>query len=338
MAFLSFIIVFGIVAIVHELGHFFIGKAFGFRIMEFAIGFGPALWRKRRGETEYVLRALPLGGLNRFDDGEEGRPKDRRSFAERPYYQRFLVILSGSVMNILLAVAIVSSLFAITGTPVIQIEQTIAGSPSERAGFLSGDIILKLNDQTMLTSESIVAILSVSSGIPVDILIDRDGETKLITVAPEKDPEDGRGKIGIYMSGALIRTGPLKAAANGVRFLSEIIKLTVNAIGKLFLKHDLSQVSGPVGIAVASAEAARSGASSFILLIALVSVSLGIFNLIPLPILDGGWLLFMTVERLTGRKIPDRVMNALKLAGIAVFVMLALYATYTDIARLISGR
>jgi len=338
LAFLSFIIVFGIVSIVHELGHFLTAKAFGFRILEFAIGFGPTLWKKRRGDTEYCLRALPFGGLNRFDDGEDGRVRDGRSFGMRPFYQRFLVILSGPVMNVILAIVLVASLFAVAGTPVTMIDQTIPGSPAEAAGLLEGDIILRINGQPMLTSESIVSVLSGSSDIPVDIIVERGGEAVEVTAVPAKDPSDGRGKIGIYMIGTLKKTGPAEAFANGVRFLSEIVRLTVAAIGRLFLGSDLSQVSGPVGIAVASAEAAKSGMPSFLLLIALVSISLGVFNMIPLPILDGGWLLFMSIERITGKKIPDGVMNALRLAGIAFFIVLAIYATYSDITRLIVGR
>ena len=162
MAFLSFLIVFGIVSIVHELGHFLTGKAFGFRILEFAIGFGPALFRRKRGETEYCLRALPLGGLNRFDDGEDGRTADAHSFTNRPFLQRFLVILAGSAMNILLAILLVAILFAATGTPTISIADTVPGSPAEAAGIVKGDIILEIEGKAMLTSESIVSVLSTS--------------------------------------------------------------------------------------------------------------------------------------------------------------------------------
>ena len=130
----------------------------------------------------------------------------------------------------------------------------------------------------------------------------------------------------------------MKALSNGIKFLFEIVKLTVAALGQVIVGRGLDQISGPVGIAVASAEAARNGISSFVLLIALVSISLGVFNLIPLPILDGGWLLFMSIEKITGKKIPEKLMYALKLAGIALFIMLAVYATYSDIARLIVGR
>ncbi len=338
MSILAFLIVFGIVSIVHELGHFLTAKAFGFRILEFAIGFGPVLFKKKRGETDYCLRALPLGGLNRFDDGEDGRGTDGRSFSRRPYYQRFLVILSGALMNILLAVALVSVLFSVTGTPVTVIEDTVPGSPAETSGFRKGDIILEIDGKPMLTSESIVSVLSSSSGITVDITVERDGSIIEVPTTPAKDPADGRGKIGIYMSAALKKTSVPVAFANGVKFLSEIIKLTISAIGRLFVGRDLEQLSGPVGIAVASAEAARNGLSSFILLIALVSVSLGVFNLIPLPILDGGYLVFMTIEKMTGRSIPERVMSALKLAGMAFFILLAIYATYSDITRIFLGR
>ncbi len=338
MSILAFLIVFGIVSIVHELGHFMTAKAFGFRILEFAIGFGPVLLKRKRGETEYCLRALPLGGLNRFDDGEDGRGTDERSFSRRPFFQRFLVILSGALMNILLAIALVSVLFSVTGTPVTVIEDTVPGSPAELSGFLKGDIILEINGQPMLTSESIVSVLSMSSGIAVDITVERGGSIVKVPTTPTEDPADGRGKIGIYMSGGLKKTSVPVAFKNGVKFLTEIIKLTVAAIGKLFVGRDLDQLSGPVGIAVASAEAARNGLSSFVLLIALVSVSLGVFNLIPLPILDGGYLVFMTIEKITGRRIPDRVMNALKLAGMAFFILLAIYATYSDITRIFLGR
>jgi regulator of sigma E protease len=338
LAFLSFLIVFGIVSMVHELGHFLVGKLFKFRILEFAIGFGPALIKKIKGETTYCLRILPLGGLNRFDDGEEGRPADSRSFANRPFYQRFLVILSGSIMNILLAIVIVTSLFAITGTPVISIADTIPGSPAEAAGIQKGDIILSIDGKAMLTSESIVSVLSASSDKQVDITVEREGNEVVIAVTPKLDPADARGKIGIYMEQVLKKTGFLKAISNGTRFLAEIIKLTLIALGRVITGNGLDQISGPVGIAVASAEAAKSGMSSFVLLIALISVSLGVFNLLPLPILDGGWLLFMSYERITGRKIPDRLMYALKVGGIALFIALAVFATYSDIARLIVGR
>ncbi len=338
MAFLSFIIVFGIVSIVHELGHFLTGKAFGFRILEFAIGFGPAILRRKKGETEYAVRVLPLGGLNRFDDGEDGRGTDGRSFANKPYYQRFLVILAGSAMNILLAVLLVSILFAFTGTPVISIADTIPGSPAAESGFLKDDIILEIEGKAMLTSESIVAILSASDGQLVDITIDRNGAKQTISVTPELDPADGRAKIGIYMQQVLKRKGVAASFSDGVRFLYEIIKLTVRALGEVATGRGLDQISGPVGIAVASAEAARNGIASFVLLIALISVSLGVFNLIPLPILDGGWLVFMTIERITGKKIPEKLMYSLKIAGIALFIALALYATYSDVLRIFLGR
>ncbi|HOA15911.1 MAG TPA: RIP metalloprotease RseP, partial [Bacillota bacterium] len=232
----------------------------------------------------------------------------------------------------------VSVLFSVTGTPVTVIEDTVPGSPAETSGFRKGDIILEIDGKPMLTSESIVSVLSSSSGITVDITVERDGSIIEVPTTPAKDPADGRGKIGIYMSAALKKTSVPVAFANGVKFLSEIIKLTISAIGRLFVGRDLEQLSGPVGIAVASAEAARNGLSSFILLIALVSVSLGVFNLIPLPILDGGYLVFMTIEKMTGRSIPERVMSALKLAGMAFFILLAIYATYSDITRIFLGR
>lgn len=336
MTILAPIVVFGLIVLIHEGGHFLTAKLTGMKVEEFAVGFGPQLWSRRRGETLYSLRLFPLGGFNKIMGMAPGESTNPRAFTERPVWQRLLVISAGSLMNILSAFLIFAGLFLAVGvqsfpnTPVIG--SVMAGSPAAAAGMQAGDRILAIDGNPVDHWVDMAELLGQRGSHVVSVSLERDGAEKTLSVIPE-DQGNGRAMVGItpYMESRSVGIGEaLLLGADRCVFVMQAVFAGLSAV----VSGQSADVSGPIGVARMAGTVAEVGAVQFLLFIAILSLNLGIMNLFPIPLLDGG-LLFLTLgEAILGKKLPERALYYIQTIGITILVGLFLFATYNDLSAL----
>jgi regulator of sigma E protease len=379
LAIVAPILVFGIVVFVHELGHFLAAKAVGVYTPRFSIGFGKALWKKRYGETEYVLALLPIGGYVRMaskDDeatafmegGSEnavtevathGEPMDPnammpfgpkpippdRWFESKPIPARLMILLAGVTMNILLSLVVMTGMFAYYGDPYMstRADSLFADRPGAQAGLLRGDSIVSINGVTV-DWEQLVTKVSASPGVPLTIGVLRDGRAREFRVTPTADtitnPSTGKidsvGRIGIVPVQLSRPIGPLQAVASGWQATWRMAGMVIDALHGLATRRvAASELGGPIMIAQASVQAARGGAEQLLFLVALISTNLAVFNLLPIPILDGGQIVITVLEGIKGKAFSMRTREYILRAGLAAVLLLFALVTYNDLRRLV---
>lgn len=342
---LAFLVVVGIVVLVHEFGHLVAAKSCGVKVYEFAIGFGPRLFSWTRGDTLYAVRALPLGGLCRFagmDDsdaaGEHVGEDDPRSFLNRPVWQRILIVVAGPLMNFLLAIVILSVIFASYGVPMATVVEVFQESPAAAAGFEADDTILSIDGKPVASVAGFINTIASSWGKELKVEVLREGRKIVLEVTPVRDSETNIGRVGMSLMEVPGKTGAGGAILGSFRYTWGIIDTTLTSMGAALSGRVKAEVAGPVGIAGMSAQAARRGFPSLMMLVALISTSLGLLNLMPIPVLDGGWVLLLIVEAARGKPLSPQVEGFLKFVGLALLVLLMIYATVSDISRLVLQR
>lgn len=340
---LAFVIVLGVLVSVHEVGHFSMAKLFKVRVFEFALGFPPRLFGFRRGDTLYAVNLIPLGGYVRMM-GENGTDSDHpESFGYKPWWQRGMILLAGPVMNILLAVILFFAASAWLGMPVATntIGVVQPNSPALRAGLRTGDTIVKVDGKNVSTYDQFHAILTKRVGQRVSITVRRGGNERTVNVVPRRSPPAGQGPVGFGVTSAL-RT---YSAGNSLGMSLDQIRQTVmvipNLIGGLVQHQSAPGVTGPIGIARYTGAAAMSvpqrGAGGLVGLVALISASLGIFNLLPIPALDGGRIVFVAISAVRRKRIDPQVEGMVHLVGMATLLLLVALVSYRDIVSWASG-
>ncbi|MGE3960889.1 MAG: RIP metalloprotease [Dehalococcoidia bacterium] len=353
---LLFIFILLALVLAHEAAHFATAKMFGIRVHEFGVGFPPRIAGKRFGETEYTVNWLPIGGFVRLE-GEEN-PTGPRSLAARPAWQRLIVLASGAVINLVLPV------FLFAGALMIpheipegnaEITQVIADTPAAEAGLQEGDVILAIEGRTTKNLIEASRYVRVYQGKTIEILVRRGGEELTVPVYARWSFPEGQGPTGIQIAPVAVASdgssftvtesqAPWTAVGNGFRLTWDTMILARNQVVSWFKGASGPEFQGPVGIAqttgeVASAAGSAQGAISPLLeLAALLSINLGILNLLPLPMLDGGRMFFVVVEVLRGGKrvAPERE-ALVHLVGFVAFMALALVVTFYDVSRIASG-
>lgn len=423
-AVLAFILVLGVLIFVHELGHFVVAKLAGVRVEIFSLGFGPRLLWFTRGETEYRICILPLGGYVKMTGesvDEEVSVEDReKSFTHKPLSKRVPIVIAGSVMNLLLAVVLFPLVYMLglevpaflDSTPVISyidvdgsayreglrdgdiikavsgaeidsweefllqmaidpersleltmargtetIEITLAGgeylgisppmsplignvakdSAAERAGFMYGDTVLAIDGQTIGDWRELRDLLKDSSQQRVFVVKRDDGAEAELTVVPELDEDSGNWRIGItYLQETVFkRYTPVRAVEMGLERAYKMTVLLFEVIRGLFTgEYSMKTLGGPIMIAQVAGQAAETGTAELLLLMAFLSLQLGIINLFPIPVLDGGLLVFFAVEFVIGRPLSDRVIGVAQTIGLVLLVALMLVVTRNDILRI----
>jgi regulator of sigma E protease len=340
--FLVALLVFGLIVFVHELGHFLAARATGIRVLEFAMGFGPKLVGWRRKETDYSLRLLPLGGYCKFE-GEDESSGDPRAFTNAPVWKRFLSIFAGPAMNFVLAyLAVAVFVLAVGYVQTSAVIQAVTpGMTAEAAGFQVGDVITAVDGQPIENSESGAARLSALIGAgrpedPVTLTVDRGGQKLDITVAPQL-AEEGRYRIGIELgivSHSLF--GSLRAAGYEIY---DVTVLMVNGLkGLIFHGEGVKDAMGPVGIvSFMTEEISQGNMATIINLIMIISLNVGIINLLPLPALDGGRLVFLLIEAVRRKPIKPEYEGWVHAAGFFLLIGLIVVLTYQDIMRKVTG-
>lgn len=368
MELLIFLVVLVVLIVVHELGHFFVAKWSGMHVEEFGIGYPPRAWGKKIGDTVYSINWLPLGGFVKIqgEDGEELKEGEvstkvpGKSFGDKSHFKQILVLVAGVAMNLVLAYILLSSILAI-GLPralsdenisrapdaTLTVAGVLPGSPAGTAEILAGDKIVKAyaglrdfegTDATAFTE----FIAATEPGEPVALELMRGDETILISAIPTTGivtSEPDRAALGVSL--AVVGTVPLsipEAFVEGLSYTWQLTKLTtlglIDFFGSIFtFSADLSQVSGPVGIATTVGDASRDGIVSLLFITALISINLAIINLLPIPALDGGRLLFVIIEMVIRRPIPPQYTMYVNAAGFAFLLLLMLVVTISDVSK-----
>ncbi|MBA7497868.1 Regulator of sigma-W protease RasP [subsurface metagenome] len=340
---IAFIFVFSILIFFHEFGHFIAAKAAGVRVYKFAFGFGPRILGFTIKQTEYQICLIPLGGYVKMA-GEMGQGDVKETSEEVPEEQRFdkksvgiraLIVTLGPFMNIATAVVIFSLIFFTNGIPIVTnyISTVIESGPAEQAGILSGDKIIAINSVKMEDPNNIANIINKSSGEKLQITLDREGEILEVFVIPEYDDSYKKGLIGITFEISVEKINIFSAFSKGLIATINIIKLIFTNTVEMITGKVPVEIAGPLGIAQMTGEAAKLGFLNLLYFTAILSIFIGLFNLLPIPILDGGHLLILAIEKLRGKPLEPEKINFMYLIGISLMIIIFIIATYKDILR-----
>lgn len=347
MTIILFILIFGIVVISHEFGHFILAKVNGIRVVEFAVGMGPTILHFTKGETKYSLKLLPFGGACMFDgeDGvnaEEGPPPES-SFLAANVWARISCVLAGPLFNFILAFLFSMVIVGYTGTDLPVLDEVTEGGAAQAAGMQSGDIIKKIDGQNIHLYRELSLFSMANRGEEMEIVFERSGQRQTVTLTPAYDAEEGRYLIGFYGRGEYIKCKGFDLVKYSVYEVQYWMRATFKSLS-MILKGNVSKddVSGPVGIAQFVGETYEEvkpyGLSSVVLsmmnIAILLSVNLGVLNLLPLPALDGGRLVFMLIEVVRGKPVPADKEGMVHFIGLVAFMILMVFIMFNDIMRL----
>jgi len=337
-------IVLGVLVLVHEWGHFIAAKLCGVRVDVFSIGFGNRLWGVKRGDTDYRISALPLGGYVRMagDNPVEERTGAPYEFLSRPRWQRFLIAIAGPATNIILTFLILWGIYLFVGTLPSRIGEVEAGLPAAKAGIQTGDLVVSMDGKPVDTWGALVDQIRNSDGRPIQFVVQRDGKYLPMTVTPEQlKDSDGQTAwmVGFsrppakYQRHGLL-TAAQDAAGETVYETRQIGSVLVGLFNGKVSVHDLA---GPVGIVQLSGEAAKSGPMTLLELTAAISLNLGLLNLLPIPILDGGHVLMLAIEGLLRRELSLTFKERFVQVGLVFLLSIFAFVMYSDILRVIQG-
>lgn len=343
---ISFLLIFCVIVISHEFGHFLLAKKNGIQVNEFFVGMGPTLFHFTKGETVYSLKLLPIGGACVFegDDGlqEKKGEVNERAFPNAPIGARIATIFAGPLFNFLTAFLLAMILVSFCGTDRPVIQGITEGGQAQSAGLEVGDIITGINGEPIHLYRQITLISAMNKGEALEIEYKRDGVEGKTTVVPVYDEATQRYYIGIMGPGEIVKCGPLQTIKCAAYEVEYVVRLTFKSLGMLVQgKVTRDDVSGPVGIVKIVGDtyekAQPYGISSVILsmmnIALLLSVNLGIMNLLPLPALDGGRLVFLIIELVRGKPVPAEKEGMVHLAGMIALMILMVFVLYNDITK-----
>ncbi len=332
---LAAIVIFAVLVIVHEGGHFFAAKALGVKVNEFSVGMGPLIFKRQKGDTQYSLRAFPVGGYVAME-GESEESDDGRAFCSKPAWLKAVVLAAGPFMNFLLAVLVIGCMITYLGTSYTPYIQSVAdGSPAMEAGIEAGDRIISVGGVETETADEISEAVAKASEVSdrVEIQYEKpDGKTVVTAEAGFAENEDGSRYIGIvFKAKHNIFTGMVR----GVQLSAEMEKEMFHVLMQLFTGHgSADDVVGPVGIVNIVDQTAQAGFINLIYLMALLSLNLGLVNILPFPALDGGRLVFLLIRGIAGKKITDSMENAVNFFGMMMLFAFMILITMKDIGSL----
>ncbi|HBG75642.1 MAG TPA: RIP metalloprotease RseP [Clostridiales bacterium] len=333
---------FSIMIMIHEVGHFLVARSVGIYAEELSIGMGPRLLKIPGKETEYSLRLLPIGGYVRFL-GEDEDSDDPRAFNNTKVWKRIAVVVAGPLMNILLAVVLLtvsSFTFGIYDADLPIIEDVISGYPAEKAGLHPGDRILSVGDMDVSRLKDSEAVQKIRSYInengsdPFRVTFERSGQTKHLNVVPSYDKENNRYQLGFYFKVRTRKPGFFEAIGMSFQQTFQLIGVMLTALKDLiFSGTGINGLTGPVGIVGEIGKAAQAGIQQLLNLGIVITINLGVMNLVPFPALDGGKLLLLVVEGLRGKPMDQNKEGYFNLIGFVLLMILMVVVTYKDIIR-----
>ena len=339
----AFLLLFGLVIFVHELGHFVVGKLAGVHVEEFGFGYPPKLfslgtWRG----TEYTVNAVPLGGFVRMGEEDDTRPD---SMANQPWYIRASAYLAGPLMNLFLAL-VCYFVILVFGQQMyvgqVLIEEVAPNSPAQAVGLQPGDQVLSINDVEVESTLDLSRETMLSAGTEVTLTVQRDGETRQFSLVPRVDPPEGQGAMGVMIRMENVETVTVQyplgqAIGRAFQRTWNTFRLIIDGFVGMIRGSVEPDVTGPVGLVQVTGEVARTGWVNLVELGALVSVNLFILNLLPFPPLDGFRILIVAVEVIRGKRVPPQKEGVINAIGMLILLALMFLITYRDIVRWISG-
>lgn len=359
---LPFLAALMVIVFVHEFGHFIVARWCGVKVEAFSIGFGKEIagWYDRHG-TRWKLSWVPLGGYVKFHgdanaasmpDAEEmaRATRDPGNFHGKPVWQRAAVVAAGPAANFILAIAIFAAAFALVGMPVTEprVDEVLPGSAAERAGLQKGDLVLSVDGKTIASFADLQQAIITRPGEALVLLVERGGSPITVSATPElhEEPDGFGGKMRIGLLGikhnaegdTRIETyGPAEALQKGTERTWFIVATTFKYLGKLVTgRESADQLGGPIAMAKAAGDAAANGVFQFVSVIAFLSVSIGLINLFPIPMLDGGHLVYYAIEALRGKPLGPNAQEWGFRIGFSLVIMLMLVGTWNDVTRLVT--
>ena len=345
MTIIWFILILGVIILVHEFGHFIFAKWAGVYVYEFSIGMGPKLFSKKdkKGETEYSIRAIPIGGFVSLAgeevDDDKSVKQDRKLY-NKNFFQRFMIMFAGAMNNFILCflMLLVSAFIygSISQTPVVS--SVSEEYPAYDAGIEAGDTIISIDGDKVSSWSEVQLLIQTAKGNSMDIVLeDKDGKPKNVELTPKVvENEDGTTSylIGVGMGGK-VEKGFLVSIKYAFKTTGSLFGLMITTIKELFTGGvAVKELSGPVGIYTIVGEQAKQGFENIMYLTAFLSINVGVINLLPFPAFDGGRILFLVIEKITGKAIPTKVENMVNSIGFLLLMALMLYVTLNDILRL----
>lgn len=338
----------GVLIVFHEFGHFLLAKLSGVGVLTFSVGFGPKLWVKKKGETEYALSAFPLGGYVKMvgeDPEEEVKAVDlERSFAHKSLLKRIAIVAAGPGFNLLLAVFLLMVVFLFYGVPVLSnlVGAVEPESPAAQVGIQKGDRIIAVDSQAVTAWDDLSSAIKQSGGKPLGLRIQRGDQEVAMTVQPKKrEVKNIFGElkedwmIGIGSQVSIEKGDPGLAVSRAFVQTYEYSKLTLIGLYKMITREvSPRNLGGPILIAQMAGQQAQEGIGSFLAFLAVLSINLGVLNLLPVPVLDGGHLFFFAIEAIIGRPVSLKYREKAQQVGIFLLLMLMIFAFANDIFRL----
>lgn len=351
---LSTVFVLGVLVFIHEAGHFLAAKLFGIRVDQFSMGYPPRMVGKKIGDTDYCLSWIPFGGYVKIagmvdeslDEKQlEGPPKPWE-FRSRSWFQKSTVVTAGPIMNIVFALIFFIVLSLVSGEylnePVVG--KILPGKPAEAAGLVAGDRIVQVNETEIQTWAELTEMIYNSPGIPMQVHVYRDNELMTIDITPEehviKTSEDSEQKVGLLgIERAVQKVSLPQAVVNGANATYGISKLILESLWKLISgQESVKSLGGPVIIAKMAGESARNGFASLLSFTALLSINLALLNLLPLPVLDGGHFVMISLEAVVRKTIPTNVKLIIQQVGMVLILGLMFFVIYNDIVRVVTDK
>jgi regulator of sigma E protease len=326
------ILLFCVMIIPHEFGHFIVAKLVGVQVNEFSMGMGPAIFQRQRGETLYSVRLLPLGGYCAME-AEDEESDNPRAFTNKSAWEKFLVLIAGAAMNVITALLVMIIAVTAYGMPSNTLGTVTSGQPAAKAGIAVGDTIVAINDtKTSTWSEVVSAINSAEQGKTLQVTFKRDGKEKTVSVTPSYSKKDKRYEIGIACGRSHNLFRGIKYGAISTWNLN---KLMIKSIGMLFNgKAGMDDITGPVGMVSMVNQTSSYGGIYYMYLVALICLNLAYINLLPIPALDGGRILFLIIRKLTRGRVSENAEEYFHLVGMTLLLVLFVFVTWNDITRL----
>jgi regulator of sigma E protease len=362
---IAFIIILSVLVLIHEFGHFLVAKKFGIKVEEFGIGFPPRAYGKKIGETIYSINWLPVGGFVKLygeDDAGGGSVRTKtqessgkaskediaRAFYSKPLWQRMLVVTAGVIMNVILAIVLISFLFATQGVPLptdkIVITEVTHNSPAEIAGLKKDDRVVQLDGKKITDTNAFIEETKQHKGQEVTLVVEREGHEFTTKLTPRVNAPKNEGAMGVAITNIEVKKytwyeapvfGTIEAAKFSWMIITGLASMVVD-----FVTHGVKPqgVAGPIGVAQLTGEAVRAGWFAVLWFVSLLSLNLAVLNILPIPALDGGRFFFMIIEMVTGKKVSPKYEAYAHGIGLVLLLGLMALVTILDISRLIQGK